>query len=1078
MALPARPYDSLYDATYSVSGARDHHRQQTVSGGFMLQKTADFPNMFSQLQHYPATTYKFKNTDKVATFVERAFHPAVTDQADLQARSASTQVSGPSRPKFFRRPLLAMADSGGPIVRAAPPDKLRPLTPPIPESRTRTYGTQSDYREGETQTTPWSPDYVVPEIPSARQAGLSGKHHCEGPEVLQLRDLKFGDGLPPGLQEVRRVEKMREKRAFEATLPPINDTALLPLRQRMIEEWEAREWSEREAEIVGVQMERLELLEQAMMVREEEFASEAAERVTARKAYMLHASASKFAGIQSSRIKTMRQLIEARKYVEKPRSLQKPSIVERYVSYSSDVYAPMQREGRFPETKPQGKEIETEGYVPSTLAGVADLEAFLPARLLEPRITRVQAPQHPAKLTYKQREDKGVQEDLCAISQMLDSAKASWGRGIGECWPAPLTAKSSSLLVGKPQAGTRLGSSQGQRQGSSGMVEEANKGGSHSLTTTTTTTTTVRKSMMRAAERPPTPELPPPPSSAAPSHSAVVLVQALLRGRAAQSAMYEGRVRRQELIMELRHAEQEALLRPEERPEPVSAFNTTLGSTLSALMAALAEPDPVLRSAILDSLSTKESREAAALHAEAVRQRSALAAELRATLVAANTRAQAESAAQHASDAANALATIAAAAAIREANLAIGAPSVIITAATPSPPLPDTTAPPADGEESPSTDWGPAAGPDGPGGGGRDTLLPVTFELMGFPREGAPVAGVGAHLLGREEHASVSHHPHPHQAASHGSTPRTSASDTEDTRPFGSTSPRRAPGESSEAKKGKTHELQNAASTKDPVLDEARQGSDRKSRAAAAGDSAAAAAPGSANASREHRWRSPENRRLHEKVVASAGEAATAFATAAAAAAARVDAAADAAASAAEVIAAADREAAALNESLSNEIRMDAAVEAITSSLAHLANHPDTDSLDFHLVRPSTISHASAPTPVPPVSDSPSVEEDGGDASAAAAAAEAASGEGAGIESLPSEAETLGVDPSFAAAAGGLGLGEEELGIDPSFADAAADGVAGQAGGEGGGAGGEMESEAQEIDFDAVAPAEDEEGRS
>lgn len=48
-------------------------------------------------------------------------------------------------------------------------------------------------------------------------------------------------------------------------------------------------------------------------VREEEFASEAAERVTARKAYMLHASASKFAGIQSSRIKTMRQLIEARK---------------------------------------------------------------------------------------------------------------------------------------------------------------------------------------------------------------------------------------------------------------------------------------------------------------------------------------------------------------------------------------------------------------------------------------------------------------------------------------------------------------------------------------------------------------------------------------------------------------------------------------------------------------------------------------------------------------------------------------------------------------------------------------------
>ena len=34
-----------------------------------------------------------------------------------------------------------------------------------------------------------------------------------------------------GLQEVRRIERMREKRAFEASLPPINDVARLPERQ-------------------------------------------------------------------------------------------------------------------------------------------------------------------------------------------------------------------------------------------------------------------------------------------------------------------------------------------------------------------------------------------------------------------------------------------------------------------------------------------------------------------------------------------------------------------------------------------------------------------------------------------------------------------------------------------------------------------------------------------------------------------------------------------------------------------------------------------------------------------------------
>lgn len=201
------------------------------------------------------------------------------------------------------------------------------------------------------------------------------------------------------------------------------------------------------------------------------------------------------------------------------------------------------------------------------------------------------------------------------------------------------------------------------------------------------------------------------------------------------------------------------------------------------------------------------------------------------------------------------------------------------------------------------------------------------------------------------------------------------------------------------------------------------------------------------------------------QVVASAGEAATAFATAAAAA----EAVADAAARAAEIITTAACEAAAFEESLNNEIRMDAAVEAITGSLANPADDPEADSLDFHLSRPSPISDSPARTPVPPVSELPSVEEDGGDALAAAAAAGAASGEGAGMESLPSEAETLGVDPSFAAAAGGLGLGEEELGVDPSFAHAAADGDAGQAGGD-------MESEAQEIDFGVMAPAENEEG--
>lgn len=66
-----------------------------------------------------------------------------------------------------------------------------------------------------------------------------------------------------------------------------------------------------------------------MQVREEEIDAAVTARVEARKAHMLSETAPRFAEIQSTRIKTMRQLIEGRKYVETHRKLQKPTVVER-----------------------------------------------------------------------------------------------------------------------------------------------------------------------------------------------------------------------------------------------------------------------------------------------------------------------------------------------------------------------------------------------------------------------------------------------------------------------------------------------------------------------------------------------------------------------------------------------------------------------------------------------------------------------------------------------------------------------------------------------------------------------------
>ena len=45
------------------------------------------------------------------------------------------------------------------------------------------------------------------------------------------------------------IERARSKRAWEATLPPLNDVSQLDKRQKMMDEMERKEWALREREI-------------------------------------------------------------------------------------------------------------------------------------------------------------------------------------------------------------------------------------------------------------------------------------------------------------------------------------------------------------------------------------------------------------------------------------------------------------------------------------------------------------------------------------------------------------------------------------------------------------------------------------------------------------------------------------------------------------------------------------------------------------------------------------------------------------------------------------------------------------
>lgn len=293
----------------ALSSMKDHFREASRATGFKVTPQPIFTNFFSELSHHPARQAAIKPAIRLPPHINPYARPPQPESRVARTlRSMTRQVEGAPNLLYYTRPLMAHdTDSVGPVKLH---QDVRPVAQPIDASAAakqgrpdpsafapeghRTVGTQSAFRESEMQTTPWEPDYVLPENPAPKQRALMEKHHSDVPEILYLQHLHFGEGLPAGAQEIMQVKKLCEKRAFEASLPPISgeprapaqlarrdddparqprlaarpaDAARLPERQRMLEEWETKEWAEREQEIEGLQEERLAIMEAALEVR-------------------------------------------------------------------------------------------------------------------------------------------------------------------------------------------------------------------------------------------------------------------------------------------------------------------------------------------------------------------------------------------------------------------------------------------------------------------------------------------------------------------------------------------------------------------------------------------------------------------------------------------------------------------------------------------------------------------------------------------------------------------------------------------------------------------------------------------
>nr|XP_047903621.1 cilia- and flagella-associated protein 91 isoform X2 [Anser cygnoides] len=493
----------LSDPLYTLSSEKDHPKANIQLVGDKLVKVPIFTSMFSSLIHFPGYSLCLDGKDPVPPFIDRrwrgraqqrleALQQLAVGQPSLQIPQIvyeDPEVSGRNRYKYFARPLI-------PSNKLLPPNVCYAIemTEPFILSATRdskifgpklrTLGTQTDYRDGEAQTDPCSPEYVVP----------SGSV----PELLTLATLTWGRGLPAGLAEVEMIEHAREKRAWEATLPAMDNASQIAKRRKMMDDMERKEWAFREQEIEKLQEIRLRVLKKLLQRLQEKQNELDAKRLDDHWQNHQKAKKEKMKKIQHDFVRMLRKLIAKRKNVMG--KLERRDIIKEYTDFASQTYAPLSRIGYFPDD--HSERFVVKNFYLNTFAGLCELEAALPHSVTQAEI-KAPKPKYTTTKTGFIKRSARLEVELAQVHQALLEKKNK---------------------VKEPKKPPRF-------------LEKIEK----------------------PVPRPPTPILEKPSVKEEEIELAVICLQKLLRGRAIQNLMFEEKEKRMELIQELRttHALQE-----------------------------------------------------------------------------------------------------------------------------------------------------------------------------------------------------------------------------------------------------------------------------------------------------------------------------------------------------------------------------------------------------------------------------------------------------------------------------------------------------------------------------------------
>lgn len=358
---------------------------------------------------------------------------------------------------------------------------------------------QTDYRENETQTNPYTPNYYIPDgIPE--------------PEILSLQGLTWGNGLPAGVEEMELIHRLRRRREVESRLPQGSDAQSVAKRMAMLHELEEEEWKDREAHVEKLQQRRLDGMHSALLQREEERQQTNEQRLNLIRNQLVATLRGKLESTEAKRMAASRRAVDQKlssgvapckeiSSIAKSK-VAKPDLIESYVKYGREAGPPDTGADQLMKNKRQTADYDIRPALLSERDGAEEVDNARGKRIETVREKMFEVPDNEAlrglPSLYQRREAERVVNSLEYAWDKIKKAKGA-------------DEEPTQRILDLYRATPKL-------------------------------------------QRPDTPELELAGDNEEEQDEACILLQRLLRGRAVQNDFFEGKERCRGLIEELQAA--------------------------------------------------------------------------------------------------------------------------------------------------------------------------------------------------------------------------------------------------------------------------------------------------------------------------------------------------------------------------------------------------------------------------------------------------------------------------------------------------------------------------------------------